>query len=78
LRKKAYLLSLVLVLAVFMMLVFAQFASATVVSGDETGPQTGASGSSTGSATGAPMLIISAFGSAMVGGGYLLRRKASK
>jgi hypothetical protein len=63
-------------LAVCMMLMFAQFAFATVVSPEGTGPQTG--GSTGGSSTGAPMLAIAAIGSAMVGAGYLLSRRSAK
>lgn len=63
-------------MVVCVMLVFAQSAFATVVSGGSTGPQTG--GSTGGSSTGAPMLAISAVGSALVGAGYLLRRRAGK
>ncbi len=75
-RKKVYLLSLVVLLAICMTAVFAQSAFATVVSPGDTGPQTG--GSSSGSKTGAPMLAISAIGTALVGTGFLLKRKASQ
>jgi hypothetical protein len=51
-----------------------------VVSPGSTGPQSSSSGaSSTGSsATGAPMLVLSGLGSALVGAGYLLRRRSVK
>lgn len=75
-KKRLYLLSLATLLAVCMVLVFAQFAFATVVSPGDTGPQTG--GSTGASSTGAPMLAIAAIGSAMVGAGYLLRRRSAR
>jgi hypothetical protein len=74
LKRKVFLLSLVAMLALCIMLVFAQFAFATVVEGGSTGPQTGGS---SGGKTGAPLLAIGAVGAAMAGAGYLLKRKSA-
>lgn len=75
-KKKFFLLALITLIVVLTMLVFAQFAFATVTEGGTTGPQT--SGGTGTTATGAPVLILSGLGSAMVGAGYLLRRRSSK
>ncbi len=77
-KKKAYLIALIAILTMCIVLVFAQFAFATVVSPGSTGPQAGGASSTGGATTGAPMLILSGIGSALVGAGFLLRRRAAK
>ncbi|RJQ42323.1 MAG: hypothetical protein C4534_10455 [Gaiellales bacterium] len=75
LKKKAYLFLITTVLAICVMMIFAQLSFATVVESGGTGPQTGGT---TGGTTGSPLLILGGIGSALVGAGYLLRRaKAS-
>lgn len=82
LRKKAGMLMMMALLVVCLTLMFAQFAFATVVSGGETGPQSGGSSGGTSgtgaSTTGAPLLAVGAASAAMIGAGYLLKRKSGK
>lgn len=78
-RKKAGIVSLVALLAVFITLLFVQFAFATVVSGEGTGPQTGGGTGTSGAATtGAPLVAIGSIGAAIMGAGYFLRRRSGK
>lgn len=81
LKKRFARLALATSIALCIVLLFAQAALATAVSGGGTsGSQTGG-GTSTSSGTpgtGAPLIIAGAIGAAIAGAGYMLRRKSDK